>query len=163
MVSPQGFSRFLDRNKIDSYAVDEDLTTAAVPDPVNSAVSGWYDMRDYESVAFIAANVNLTGIGIKSMSIVADSASDGSSGNNVTIVTNAITAAPQNEGDNVVLECSDEQLRQEGLDAATPTNLRYVAISLGLTNAGDEAAVTVIRTESKRKFGGLTPDTKVYA
>lgn len=163
MASPQGFSQFLDENKIDTYAVDENLTTAAIPTPVNGAVSGWYDMRDYDTVTFIAANANLTGIGIKSLEIWADSDADGGSGNNVQIATNAITAAPANEGDNVVLECSAAQLRQEGIDDATPTNLRYVAIKLGLTNASDEAAITVIRSNAKRKFTGLTPDTKVYA
>lgn len=163
MASPQGFSRFLDRHKIDTYTVDEDLTTAAVPDPVNSAVSGWYDMRDYDAVVFMATNANLTGIGVKSLSIVADSNADGGSGNNVTIVTHGVGTALAAEGDGYVIECSADQLRQEGLDAGTATDLRYVAISLGLTNAGDEAAVTVIRTEAKRKFVNLTPDTIVYA
>lgn len=155
MASPQGYSKFLDNNRIDTKAVDEDLTTAAVP----SAYSTWYDMDGYSGVVFIVTGINLTGAGANGLSIMADAAADGSGGN-VEIVAHAVASSPASEGDSLVIECSAEQIRQEGVDNSKV--LRYVAPKVKLANANDECVVTCIRVEPRHAYGSLTPDSLVY-
>lgn len=156
MASPQGQSCFLDNNKIDTYAVDQDLSTAAVP----SAFATWLDMNDYGNITFVVTGINLTGVGPDALSIMADSDSDGGSGSNVEIVAHAVSSAPASEGDSLVIECSAEQIRQEAVDNSV--TLRYVAPKIGLGNANDECTVVAIRSKPRHAYLNLTADSLVY-
>lgn len=152
MASPQGYSKFLDNCKITTYAIDQDLTTNAVP----TVFSTWVDMKGYDGVVMIATGINLTGAGVDGLSIMADSDSDGGGGN-VEIVAHSVGTAPASEGDSLVIECSAAQLAQEGADNSEI--LRYVAPKIGLANAADECVVTIIRYGAKHAYLNLTPDT----
>ena len=152
MASPQGYSKFLDNNKVTTYAIDQDLTTPAVP----TVFSTWVDMKGYGGCVMIATGINLTGVGVDALSIMADSDSDGGGGN-VEIVAHAVGTAPSSEGDSLIIECQAEQLRQEGADNSE--GLRYVAPKIGLGNAADECTVTIILTEPQHAYLNLTPDT----
>ena len=60
-------------------------------------------------------------------------------------------------GDSLILECSAEQIRQEGADNSEV--LRYIAPKIGMANAADECTVTIIRRDPQHAYLNLTPDT----
>lgn len=124
-------------------------------DKTTAAAVAWYDMRDY---AHFLAVINLavkSGNGVEAFSIVADAASDGSSGNE-TIKTHATPTTCDAAGDMLVLECTAEEIRQIG-DAAGK-GLRYVAIKLETHSASDQVLCTNIFGGARFNQAALTAD-----
>lgn len=112
-------------------------------------------MRDYCGFAVIAMSSTLTGAGITLLEIVA---SDDALGvTNVTQIKTTGTVAADAVGDFVVLECTDDEIRQAS--EAAGLALRYVAARLTLANAADEAVVTYIRHEPRFAAANLTANT----
>lgn len=150
MASPQASDKFFANNKVTQYDHD----------PANSTVAtaiGWVDMRDYGNFAALCFTSSLGGNGPTAFSIIADSDSDGGSGSNVIIKTHAVGSAPDAVGDYLVLECTAEELAQEGADNSV--DLRYVSVKVTCHHTDDEAVVTYIRSEARRAADGLTADT----
>lgn len=155
MASPQALDKFAVNNKVNMFNVDGDYTTAAICSSVSTSGEVWLDMKGYSGLWVGAMGVNLTGVGPSALSIIGDSDSDGGSGNNVTVATSADTAVSA-EGGWISVEASAEQIKQEGNDDATPTNLRYVGIQLTMANAADEAAIVVVRYGPRFSYDALT-------
>lgn len=160
MASPQAALKFGSRNKVDFFNVDADLTTAAVPVAIsNGGAAVWLDMKGYSGIFVLAGGVNLTGTGPKSLVIVADAAADGSDGNvEIVASTSDVCSA---EGGYMIAEATAEQIAQEGEDNSK--DLRYVSIKLGLNNAGDEAAITVVRYGPRFSHRTLTAGSAANA
>jgi len=152
MASPQAYDKFGVNNKLVSFPVDEDLSTADVAVSVGTGAEVWLDMKGYDGVFVVATGVNLTGTGPEALSIIGDSNSDGASGSNVTLATSGDSAVT-GEGGSLTVEASAEQMAQEGADNSV--RLRYIGIELEQQNSGDEAVITVIRYGG-RAFDGLT-------
>jgi hypothetical protein len=160
MASPQAALHFASRNKVDFFNVDADLTTAAVPVAIsNAGAAVWLDMKGYSGIFVLAGGVNLTGAGPKSLSIMADEESDGTGGN-VEIVASTSDVCTA-EGGYMIAEATAEQIAQEGADNSK--DLRYVSIKLGLANANDEAAITVVRYGPRFSHGTLTAGSAANA
>ena len=149
MASAQTVDKLFTNHKITVYDHDPDSTAATAVE--------WVDMRDYKNFAAIAFASALTGTGVTAFSIVADSDSDGGSGNNVTVVSHAVGSAPDAVGDYLVLECTAEQIGALGDDNGY--DLRYVSAKLTMNNAGDENVVVYIRSGPRFAYDGLTADT----
>lgn len=162
MASPQALDKFAVNNKVDLFNVDGDYTTAAICSSVSTSGEVWLDMKGYSGLWVGAIGTNLTGTGPSALSIIGDSDSDGGSGNNVTVATSADSAVT-GEGGYITVECSAEQIKQEGNDDATPTNLRYVGIQLTMNNAGDEATIACIRYGPRFARDGLTAGSAANA
>ena len=148
MASPQAADKLFSNQKIEMFWKDDDYSSEA-------DIDEWVDMRDYSNFAVILTAGNLTGAGVKDLKIYADAESDGSGGN-VSIVewSGSVGSA---EGDYLVLECTAEQIAQEGEDNSK--DLRYVSAYVTLDNAADEAVVTYIRAGARFAQDGLTADS----
>lgn len=144
MASPQAPQKFLSENKITSYPIDGSYSTAA-------DIDKWVDMRDYAGIVMLATGIALTGVGPEVLTIIADAESDGSGGN-VEIAANS--DAQTTEGDYMMVECTAEQIRQEGVDNSK--ELRYVSLKLENGNDADEAVVTYIRYGPRFAKSGLS-------
>lgn len=149
MASPQASDKLFSNLKITMY--DHDPADSTVATDVE-----WVDMRDYENFAVLTFASTLTGAGVTAFSILANSKSDGS-GTDVTIKTHAVGSAPDAVGDYLVLECTAEEIAQEGADNSE--ELRYVSANLTCANAADENVVVYVRGGAKRACDGLTADT----
>lgn len=148
MGSPQASDKLFSNVKVEMFDHDPDTTDATDVE--------WVDMRDYENFAVLVMASALTGIGVTAFTILANSESDGS-GTDVTIKTHAVGSAPDAVGDYLVLECTAEEIAQEGADAGE--DLRYVSANLTMDNAADENVVTYVRGGAKRAHDALTADT----
>jgi hypothetical protein len=161
MASPQAADSFATRNKVDIFNVDGDYTTAAITTAVSSGAAEWLDMKGYSGIWVGVIGTNLTGTGPTVLSLVGDTSPTGATGN-VTIVTST-DAAVTTEGGYMTLEATAEQIKQEGLDNATPYDLRYVAVKLTMDNALDEATVVIVRYGPRFSRDGLTAGSAANA
>jgi len=154
MASPQSVNKMLSNYKQVEVVDASDRTTAAVI-PVTEAnvVGTWFDMRDYSNV-MVKCILHTRADNIEEFSIVADSDSDGGGGN-VTIVEHSDPTDADAAGDSVVLECSAEQIVQEGSDNSE--YLRYISAKVKTGNASDRVTI-VITGIPKHAQDGLTAD-----
>jgi len=148
VASPQAADKWLCNQKVDVYWCDGDYTTAAAAD------STWLDMKDYTGVAGIFTAGNLTGAGVKALSIYAGTSAAGAGAAALVNWSGTVGSA---EGDYLVLEATSEQLRQEAEDAGA--NYRYIIPYITLDNAADEGVVMVVRYGPKFPRDGLTADS----
>lgn len=131
--------------KITHYDFDPDATTATDV--------AWIDMRDIS--ALVVSFFRTVGVSDLTMTILANTASDGS-GNEATIKTKVFSdGQPNNVGDYVFLECLAEEVRQEGEEDGYA--YRYVSANLTFDTAGDEGVVSYIATP-RYKYEDLTSD-----
>lgn len=122
---------------------------------INAATDiGWVDMRDFDSILISGVATALTGVGLTTFKILANSASDGS-GTDVEVKVHALGTAPDAVGDQVFLEATAEEIRQAGVAAGHA--VRYVSANAVAANAADRVAFTYIR-RGKRKYRNLTAD-----
>lgn len=129
--------------KVASYDFDPDETAAT---KIN-----WSDMRDFG--AFLCQLFRSVGTGtVSSFTIAADSASDGSAGNQ-TVKSHAIGTAPDAVGDYINLECLASEIPPLGSD------LRYVSGIVSLLTATDECVGIYVFGLPRFAYGGLTSDT----
>lgn len=146
MASPQAPDKLASNLKINVYDHDPDDTD---PDHVE-----WVDMKGYEN--FMAILFRSVGSGdIDEFSIDANAESDGG-GTDVEIETHALGSSVDAVGDYIILECTAEQIAQEGADNGE--DLRYVSATVEQATAGDECVVVYIR-KPLRPQDGLTADT----
>ena len=121
-----------------SYDFDPNSTDPA-------AVSAtWIDMSEAEAIMFNVFRSVGTG-DIDTFAIHASAASNGA--NPVVVKAHALGAAVDAVGDQVVLECTSEELASLG------TNLRYVMAIVELATGTDECVVTATRLMKHRKSG----------
>ncbi|GAG08495.1 unnamed protein product, partial [marine sediment metagenome] len=140
MASPQASQKYFAQDNIQMWDHDPGTTAATVITPDTPTNARWVDMRDYSQFGLLVMSSTLTGAGMTLVEIVANTASDGS-GTTVVITTSGAVVADA-VGDYVVLECSQEQLAQEGSDNSVA--LRYVAGRVTVANNADECVATYI-------------------
>ena len=131
-----------------------------MPLPVsNAGAEVWLDMKGYSGVFFLVGLVNAGGTGPEVLKIVADANADGSGGN-VEIATST-SSAVTHEGGYMIVECTAEQIAQEGAD--NNKALRYVSIDLEMHHSGDEAAVFAVRYGPRFAHGTLSAGSPANA
>ncbi len=131
MTSPQGYVKDLANAK----------TTSFLPGDVSSATDvGWVDMKNYNGFRADVLLHTLAGTGITAFLIIANEQSDGG-GTDVIIKTHAAPTTANAAGDRLVMECSADEIRQEGVQNNPPT-ARYVSVKVTANNSGDLTAVT---------------------
>lgn len=129
-----------------------------VPATTAATDVAWVDMRDYDGITVMAMASTLSGNGVTAFTINANAESDGG-GTDAVVVEHGVASAPVAEGDQLVLECTAEQIREVEI-LATTGQLRYVTAILTMgNNSSDEAAVTYTRWGPKHPQTGLTSDT----
>lgn len=148
MVSPQAANKLFANLAIKSYWKDGNYSTL-------SDIDEWVDMRDFSNFAAILTAGNLTGAGVVDLKIYADQDSDGGDSN--ILIADWTGSVGTAEGDQIVLECTAEQIAQEGADNSK--ELRYVSAYIQLANSGDEAVVTYVRGGARFPQDGLTADS----
>lgn len=141
--------------KFASFDHDPDATSATIVTPDAGTTLRYWDMRDLTHFAVLAMASTLTGNGITKLEIVA---SETTSFSSVTVIKDSGTVAADAVGDQVVEECSAEEIAHLG--EAAGLNLRYVAGRLTCQNSADEAVVTYIGMPV-RKYLNLTPATTI--
>ena len=147
MVSPVAVSHLLSTLQQTLYDFDPDVDT-----PVDVA---WVDMRDFSHI--LVGFMRTVGTGaLDTFQIIANNAADGS-GTDVVIVVHAVASEPDAVGDQLWLECSEQQIAQEGEDAGIG-DLRYVSANIEFATLGDEGVVSYARKASRFARLGLTVD-----
>ena len=153
MASPQAYDFFFSTNKVNVFPVDGNYSTAAIAKAVGSSdAEVWFDMKGFSGIHVTACGINVNSTGVEQITLVGDSDADGGSGSNVIIKASTDDAATA-EGGWITVECSAEQMAQEGADNSV--NLRYIGIKLENENTADETVIHVVRTGG-RAFSGLT-------
>lgn len=145
MASPQSSDKLLSNLAITHYDFDPNATTATE--------IAWVDMRDFEN--FCCSFFRTVGTGTLAMTIIANSASDGS-GTDVTIKADP-SLSPDAVGDYIFLECTAEEIAQEAADAGV--DARYVTAVCTFGTGTDEGVVTYIRGGAKRAYDSLTSNS----
>ncbi len=145
MASPQSFTKYTTKEYI-TADLSGDVTTAA-------AVS-WYALKDYGGLLAEAALVVLDGNGIEGFSIYAATSSAGA--NAAAMVTHSDPTTADAAGDILFLECSAEQIAQEGSDAGV--SYTHVAIYLECHSASDQVLAQISFKDARYPRDGLTAD-----
>ena len=146
MASPVAVEHLLSMLQHRLYDFDPDVTTPVDVD--------WVDMRDFSH--FLAGLMRTIGTSATTFQIIANNAADGS-GTDVVIVTHAVASEPDAVGDQIWLECSEQQIAQEGEDAGI-SDLRYVSAQISFATLTDEGAVSYVRKASRFAHRALTAD-----
>ena len=139
-------NKLLSEVKITHY--DHDPNATAATDV------GWVDMRDYG--CFTASFFRTVGTSALTMTILANTASDGS-GDEATIATKTFTAGQPNAvGDYVFLEALAQQIAQKSAEDGKA--YRYVSVNLTLATGTDEGVVTYIQSKPRFAYDEMTAD-----
>lgn len=139
MASPQASQKIGAELLVQSHDHDPGATTAVLAGPDGGTTIRYVDMRDYSNFAVMAKPNIVAAGGLTKLEIVASA--DTAFGT-VTVIKDSGTVAGDALQDNVFLECTDEELAQEGSDGAV--ELRYAAARLTMATNTDEATVTYI-------------------
>ncbi len=110
--------------------------------PANATVArniAWVDMRDF--ARFMATVLFISGTGVLTFRVLASASADGSSP--VEVKVHSTPTVADAAGDQLVLECSVDELNSLG------TDLRYVSVELDCDHADDICAVTYLRTDPR--------------
>jgi hypothetical protein len=149
MASVQSYEKFFAENKVTTY----------IHNPADATVAtdvAWVDMRDYAGfAAIITFAINGGSGGAVAFKILANSDSAGG-GTDAEVKVHALGTAVDAIGDQAVLECSAEEIRQ--LQTTATGDLRYASVNLDCTHADDQFAVTYIRYAPRFPQSGLTAD-----
>lgn len=151
MASAQSSQCFLARHFVRSYDHDPGSTSAVITSPDGGTTIRTLDMSLYGRFIASAMTSVLGGNGITKLEIIAAATATMAS---AEVIKDSGTVAVDAVGDNVVLECSAEEVAQIG--AAAGKELRYVAARVTCHHAGDEAVVTYIGAEPRFAYKDLT-------
>lgn len=131
--------------KVTQYDFDPGATTATE--------IAWVDFRDYDAALF--SFFRTIGTGALTMSVLANTASDGS-GTDVTVKTTTVSAEPDAVGDYIFEEVTAEEIRQASSDAGV--DARYVTLVCAVGTGTDEGVVTYI-LRGKRAYKDQTANS----
>lgn len=159
MASPTTTQKHLSRVKYEMWDHDPDGTSAAIVTPDAGTTEQIFDLSGYSGFVCGAMSSTLTGNGITKLEIVASETSDFSG--ETIVIKDSGTVAADAVGDWVILECTADEVKQEGLDNSTPVAARYVAGRLTVANAADEAVVFYAGVEPRFASNNLTPATTI--
>ncbi len=141
--------KFFSRNSVELLEHDEDATGAGT-------VVAYRDMRDFDKFAGGVMTSVLGGSGVTQLEIVA---ADDNSGTNLTVIKDSGVIAADAVGDQAMLECTAEEIRQASEDAGY--TLRYVGLRITHQHAGDESVAVYIRSGARFSYADLTPATTI--
>jgi hypothetical protein len=153
MASPQASAKLTSKLKVSIHDHDPGSTDAKLLSGDGGTTIAYVDGRDYHNFLYEAMASTLTGSGITKLEIVASATTAFSA---VTVIKDSGTVAADAVGDYVVLECTAEEIAQEGADAGV--ELRYVTARLTCQNAADEAVVAFVGVP-RHAYSGLTANT----
>ena len=123
------------------------------PGATTATEIAWVDMQ--ESSGILAGFFRTIGTGATTLSLVANSASDGS-GTDVTVKTKVLTAAEPNAvGDTTWIEATGDEIAEAA--GAAGVEVRYITAVVSVATGTDEGVVTYIR-KGKHKKLDLTAD-----
>lgn len=131
---------------VKSYDHDPGATSATLAGPDGGTTIRYVDMGAYENLMVVVKPNVVGGGGLTKLELVASATAAFSS---VTVVKDSGTVAGDALDDNVVLECTAQELTQLG------ESLRYVAARLTMATGTDEATVTYIAAGG-REYNNLT-------
>ena len=152
MASAVTVNRQTSRMSLKLYDHDPGGTGAVVVSGDGGTTKNWLDLRDYGGFLVLAmTSVSASSSGPTLVEILA---AEDSAGTNAQVVVTSGTVASTHVGDNVVVECSAEQVREVAV--ATGYNLRYVTGRVTCSNAGDECVVLMGRFDPRFGASGLT-------
>lgn len=146
MASPQGSEKIFSHMKIKSFDFD--------PDGTSAVDVGWEDMQNFG--LFGVEFFRTIGTSVVTLAILANAQSNGG-GTDVTVKTKTFTAQPDAVGDQVFLECTAEEVKQEANDAGV-SGVRYVSASVSFATGTDEAVVTYFFAHPRFAYDQLTAD-----
>lgn len=135
-----------------SWDHDPGATSALIVTPDGGTTKRYVAMALYGGFSVVAMlSVSGSSSGITLLDIVG--ATD-AAGTNVTTIVSSGAVLADAVGDFVCLECTDEQIREQGITSGY--NFTHVGARLTCSHAGDEAVVTYIRHKPKFAASGLT-------
>ena len=133
-----------------TYDHDPDATTAQVTTPDAGTTKRYVAMANYGGFAgIVMATIATTGPTLVDIVAATDSA-----GTDVTTVISSGTVAADAVGDVVVVECSAEQIKEQGVTSGK--DFTHVGVRITCGNSGDECAVTYIRHSPRFPKDALT-------
>lgn len=154
MASPQSSLKLFSGMFFDTRI--HNPTTATTAQVLTDATSLFYlDGSLYSHFGFIVAYVSGSG-GIIQVEIVA--AEDTAFATNLTVIKDTGAIDLDAADDRIMLECSAEEIAQEGSDAGTSL-LRYVSVRIDCGHADDIGLVTMIGCP-RWGYSGLTTTTR---
>lgn len=124
------------------------------PNSTDATAVEWRAMRDYRNFMAVAMASALTGNGVTAFTI--NGATNSSGANSTVIKTHALASAPDAVGDNVILEVTAEEVRQQGVTSGY--NFTHVSAVLTMDNAADENVVTYIFANPRFAHDALSAD-----
>jgi hypothetical protein len=155
MVSAVATDKLACNYFIKNYDHDPDTNAVKVISADAGTTEKWFDLRDYDHIAFLAVATAGTTPSMTLMEIVAAAAEDEDAAS-VTIVksSGAITANTLAKG--AFLECSAEEVAQ----LASTYDLRYVTARLTLAgHATDNEAQVIVIAHPRRPHDAVTGAT----
>lgn len=161
MASAVAVEKLRSMLSVNLYDHDPGTASALMVSPDGGTTLRVGDLGKFRRFMVNAMASLLAGSGITKLEIVASDSSDMST--NLTVVKDSGTVAADAVGDQVVLECSADELAQLSTDGGISPGLRYVAGRITMQNSGDEAVVCYILAEPTFAYGQLTPATTIAA
>lgn len=138
--------------RVRSFDHDPGATTAIITSADGGTTKQYEDMSVFTKFMAIAKPTIVAAGGLTKLEIVA---STDAAFTTPVSVKDSGTVAADALNDNVVLECTAEELKALG------ASLRYVAARLTMATATDEACVTYIAAGGRFSYEDLTPDTTI--
>lgn len=131
---------------------DPNASSAVVVSTDGGTTKNYLAMRDYEHFALLVMNsVSTSASGPTLVEIVA---AESSTGTNATVIVTSGTVASVTVGDNILVECSADQINEVG--KAAGYNFTHVTGRITCSNSGDECVVLMGRFKPKFPQSGLT-------
>lgn len=131
---------------------DPGATSAVVVSGDGGTTKNYLAMRDYGNFAVVAMN-SVVGSASGPTLVEILGATD-SAGTNATVIVVSATVASVTVGDNVVVECTAEQINEVG--KAAGFNFTHVTARITCSNSGDECVVLMGRFNPRFPASGLT-------
>ena len=131
---------------------DPGATSAKIVSGDGGTTKNYLSMVNYEN--FVLVVMNSLSTAASGPTLVEIIAAEDSAGTNATAVVTSGTVASVTVGDNVVVECTAEQIKEVGVAAGY--NFTHVTGRITCSNAGDECVVLMGRFTPRFPQTGLT-------
>ena len=131
---------------------DPGSASAIVVSGNGGTTKNYLSMKNYEN--FVLVVMNSLSTAASGPTLVEILAAEDSSGTNATVIVTSGTVASVTVGDNVVVECTADQIKEVG--AAGGYNFTHVTGRITCSNSGDECVVLMGRFTPRFPASGLT-------
>jgi len=148
MASPQSSQKLGSNILVKSFDFD--------PGGTSAVDVSWQNMRDFGT--FAAVFIRTVGTATATFAILGNTAADGS-GTDVNIKTHAVGSQPDAVADMLWLECTAEEVAQEGEDNSV--SLTGISASVSVATGTDEGVVVYIFGAPRWSYKDLSTDIVV--